>query len=98
MLRDRDKSGGDVALYVHKSPDVTLRQDLMDCNFEPVSVQVKVGHYRPFLSHLYIDLQGNLLVIFKALKKYYQPLRLIERRPFIWGIQIVIFWINQTVM
>ena len=42
-------NGGGVALYVHKSLDVTIRQDLMDCNVESVSVQIKVGHYRPFL-------------------------------------------------
>ena len=49
MRWDRDRNGGGVALYVHKSLDVTIRQDLMDCNVESVSVQIKVGHYRPFL-------------------------------------------------
>ena len=45
-----DGNGGGVALYVNKSPDVTTRQDLMmDCNVESVSVQIKVGHYRPFI-------------------------------------------------
>ena len=45
---DRDRNGGGGALYVHKSLDVTIRQDLMDCNVESVSVQIKVGHHRPF--------------------------------------------------
>ena len=49
MRWDRDRNVGGVALYVHKSLDVTIRQDLMDCNVESVSVQIKVGHYRPFL-------------------------------------------------
>ena len=49
MRRDRDRNGGSVALYVHKSLDVTIRQDLMDCNVESVSVQIKGGHYRPFI-------------------------------------------------
>ena len=44
MRWDRDRNGGGVALYVHKSLDVTIRQDLMDCNVESVSVQIKVGH------------------------------------------------------
>ena len=46
---DRDRTDGGVALYVHKSLDVIIRQDLMDCNVESVSVQIKVGHYRPFI-------------------------------------------------
>ena len=45
----RDRNGGGVALYVHKSLGVPIRQDLMDCNVESVSVQIKVGHYRPFI-------------------------------------------------
>ena len=49
MHWDRDRNGGGVALYVHKNLDVTKRQDLMDCNVESVSPQVKVGHYRPFI-------------------------------------------------
>ena len=49
MRRDRDRNGCGVALYVHKSLDVTIRQDLMDCNVESASVQIKVGHYRPFI-------------------------------------------------
>ena len=52
MRLDHDRNGGGppgVALYVHKSLDVTIRQHLMDCNVESVSVQIKVGHYRPFI-------------------------------------------------
>ena len=49
MRWDRDRNGGVVALCVHKSLDVTIRQDLMDCNVESVSVQIKVGYYRPFI-------------------------------------------------
>ena len=40
---------GNQALYVYKGPYVTIRQDLMDCNVESVSVQIKAGHYRPFI-------------------------------------------------
>ena len=90
MHWDRDRNGDGVALYVHKSLDVTIRQDLMDCNVESVSVQIKLDTTGHFLSRLYIDLQGNPLVIFKTLKKHYQPLRLMEKRPLLWGIQIVI--------
>ena len=42
MRWDRDRNCGGVALYVHKSLDVTIPQELMDCNVESVSVQIKV--------------------------------------------------------
>ena len=70
----------------------------MDCNVESVSVQIKVATTGHLSSHLYTDLQGNLLVIFKTLEKHYQPLRLMEKRPLLWRIQIVIIGINQTVI
>ena len=38
MRRDCDKNDGSVALYVPKSLDITIRQDLMDCKVESVSV------------------------------------------------------------
>ena len=68
MRWDRDRNGGGVALYVHKSLDVTIRQDLMDCNVESVSVQINVGHYRPFIVTSLYRPPGYLLVIFKTLK------------------------------
>ena len=49
MRRDRDTNDGGDALYVNKSLDVTIRQELMDYNVESVSVQIKVGHYMPFI-------------------------------------------------
>ena len=39
MHRDCDRNGGGVALCGHKSLDVKIQQDLMDCNAESVSVQ-----------------------------------------------------------
>ena len=65
---DCDRNGGCVALYVHKSLDVTIRQDLMDCNVESVSVQIKLDTTGHLFTHLYIDLQGKVLVIFNTLK------------------------------
>ena len=44
---DRDKHGGGVALYIHKS--INYREDLQNTNVESISIQVKVGNYKPFL-------------------------------------------------
>ena len=59
MRWDRDRNGSGVALDVHKSLDVTIRQDLMGCNVESVSVQIKVGHYRPFIVTSLYQLPGK---------------------------------------
>ena len=57
----------------------------MDCNVESVSVQIKVGHCRPFIVTSLYRPPGNLLVILKTLKKHYQPLRLMEKMAIIMG-------------
>ena len=46
---NRDKHGGGVALYIHKSINYRLREDLQNTNLESISIQVKVGNYKPFL-------------------------------------------------
>ena len=69
MRWDRDRNGGGVALYVHKSLDVTIRQDLMDCNVESVSVQIKVGHYRPFIVTSLYRPPGKPVSHFKDIEK-----------------------------
>ena len=47
--RDRNKFGGGVALYIHKSINFTVREDLMKYDIESISVQVKIGNYKPFI-------------------------------------------------
>ena len=46
---DRHKHGGGVALYIHKSINYRLREDLQNTNVESISIQVKVGNYKPFI-------------------------------------------------
>ena len=46
---DRDKHGGGVALYINKSINYRLREDLQNTNVESISIQVKVGNYKPFI-------------------------------------------------
>ena len=49
----RDKFGGGVALYIHKSINFKVREDLMKYDIESISVQVKIGNYKPFVTSIY---------------------------------------------
>ena len=49
VRNDRDKYGGGVAMYIHKSINYQLREDLFRINIESISVQVKIGNYKPFI-------------------------------------------------
>ena len=46
---DRDKHGGGVALYIHKTVNYRLREDLQNTNAESISIRVKVGNCKPFI-------------------------------------------------
>ena len=46
---DRDKHGGGVALYINKTVNYRLREHLRNTNVESISIQVKVGNYKPFI-------------------------------------------------
>ena len=46
---DRNKHGGGVAMYIHKSIDYFLREDLLRADIESISIQVKLGNYKPFI-------------------------------------------------
>ena len=46
---DRDKHGGGVALYIHKSINYRVREDIQNTNVESISIQIKVGTYKPFI-------------------------------------------------
>ena len=49
--RDRNKCGDSVALYTHESisADYAVRSDLMHYRLESLSIQIKLGNFRPFL-------------------------------------------------
>ena len=51
VRRDRNKWGGGVALYIHKSisANYAVRLDLMHYRLESLSIQIKLGNFRPFL-------------------------------------------------
>ena len=46
---DRNNHGGDVAMYIHKSVNYRLREDLSNSDIESISIQIKVGNYKPFI-------------------------------------------------
>ena len=49
VRNDRDKYGGGVAMYIHKSINYQLREDLFRINIESISVQITIGNYKPFI-------------------------------------------------
>ena len=50
VRRDRNKWGGGVALFIHESiSNYCIRSDLMDNNLESLSIQIKLGNFKPFI-------------------------------------------------
>ena len=51
MSKSRNKWGCGVALYIHKSisANYAVRLDLMHFRLESLSIQIKLGNFRPFL-------------------------------------------------
>ena len=48
-INDRNKHGGGVAMYVLKSIDYFQLEDLLRSDIESISIQVKLGSYKPFI-------------------------------------------------
>ena len=46
---DRNRHGEGVAMYIHKSVNYRLREDLSNSAIESISLQVKVCKYKPFI-------------------------------------------------
>ena len=83
--RDRDKNGGGVALYVNKSLDVTIRQDLMDCNVEYVSLHIKVGQYKLFIVTSLYRPPGKPVSHFQGTEKTLSAIEADEKEAIIMG-------------
>ena len=49
VRNNRNKYGGGVEMYIHKSVNYQLREDLIRLTIESISVQVKKGNYKPFI-------------------------------------------------
>ena len=46
---DRNRHGGGVAMYIHKSVNYRIREDLSNSDIESISTLVKVCNYKPFI-------------------------------------------------
>ena len=49
VRNDRNRHGGGVAMYMHETMNYRLREDLAYSEVESISMQVKVGNYKPFI-------------------------------------------------
>ena len=49
VRNDKNRHEGGVAMYIHKTVNCKFREDLAYCEIESISVQVKVGYYKPFI-------------------------------------------------
>ena len=49
VRNDRNRHDGGVAMYIHKNVNYKLREDLAYSEIESISIQVKVGNYKPFI-------------------------------------------------
>ena len=48
VRNDRNRHGGGVTMYIHKTVNYKLREDLAFSEIESISIQVQVGNYKPF--------------------------------------------------
>ena len=46
---DSNRHSGCVAMYIHKTVNYKLREDLAYSEIESISIQVKIGNYKPFI-------------------------------------------------
>ena len=56
----RNRHGGGVAMYIYKTVNYKLREDLAYSEIESISIQVKVGNYKPFIVTSVYRPPGNL--------------------------------------
>ena len=65
VRKERNKFGGGVALYIHKSINFKVREDLMKYDIDSISVQVKIGNYNLLLLHPFMAHQKYQLTSFQ---------------------------------
>ena len=65
----RNRHGGGVAMYIHKTVNYKLREDLAYSEIESISIQVKIGNYKPFIVTSVYRPPGIPVEYFKELDK-----------------------------
>ena len=96
IRNDRDRHGGEVAVYVHESIFYKIRSDLMPNNLEVVTLKIANSTFKPFIVTSIYRPSGKPSLISNIWKLYWLLLIQTIRRLSSWGIQTVIFWINKT--
>ena len=71
VRNDRNRHGGDVAMHIHKTVNYKFREDLAYSEIESISIQVKVGNYKPFNVTSVYSPPGKPLEYFNELDKLF---------------------------
>ena len=69
VRNDRNRHGGGVAIYIHKTVNYKLREDLAYSEIESISIQVKVGIYKPSIVTSVYRRPGKPVEYFNELDK-----------------------------
>ena len=72
--RNRNRHGGGVAMYIHKTVNYKWREDLTYSEIESISIQVKVGNYKPFIVTSVYRPLGKLVEYFNELDKLFNSI------------------------
>ena len=82
---DRNKHGGGVAMYIHKSIDYSLREDLLRSDIESIFIQVKLGNYKPFIVTSLYRPPGKNVAYFKELDNLFGTLDTEDKETIYFG-------------
>ena len=74
VRNDRNRDGGGAAMYIHKTVNYKFREDLAYSEIESVSIQVKVGNYKPFIVTSIYRPPGKPVEYFNELDKLFNSI------------------------
>ena len=74
VRNDRNRHGGGVAMYIHKTVNYKLREDLAFSEIESISIQVKLGNYKPFIVTSVYRPPGKPVEYFNELDKLFNSI------------------------
>ena len=74
VRNDRNTHGEDVDMYRHKTVNYKLREDIAYSEIESISIQVKVGNYKPFIVTSVYRPSGKSVEYFNELDKLFNSI------------------------
>ena len=74
VRNNRNRHGGGVAMYIHKTVNYKLREDIAFSEIESISIQVKVGNYKPFIVTSVYRPPGKPVEYFNELDKLFNSI------------------------